>query len=322
MRIGTVSLVKAPLGQVLEWVAYHRSVGVDEMHIFFDDPTDPALAALGGQRGVVTYACDEEFWARHLGPGVPAPAVLPDRQYVVVNSVLNDPEIGLDWLAHVDADELIWAPGNVRAALERECREGVDHLQLPPMEAVPPRLNVKDPFRDTTLFKRERPDRVLWARRMGVRHPFRGKHLLRGHRKGKAIVRPGAVPRIRAHGPPPAELASGGFVSRPAKDLWILHFDSGSYADWRRKWENRATYADRLSQSRRRQTQRYDRIASRGGGRRRRRAMRRLYRREYMLSARDARILRALGMVRRIRLEAALFDFPGAVAPSAGARNS
>ncbi len=304
MKVVTASLVRAPLARLQEWVAYHRNSGIDHMYLFFDDPTDPAAAILERQPGVTCYRCDDDFWRQHPFPGSTEPArLVPDKQAAVLAYLLRDAGLTADWLAHIDTDELIWAPGGVRGALERELGPAIDHLQLPPLEAVPPRPGMTDPFREVHLFKEHLPRRYATARRLGVRRPFRGKVYLRGHRRGKAIVRVGAVRTMRVHGPPPSQ---GAVRSAAAPSLRVLHFDAGGFRDWLAKWENREGYGGRLAPARRKQTVRFER-ADRGRGRRRRRRLRRLYRREYMLTERDARVLRALGLVRVINLDPSLF---------------
>lgn len=323
MRVATATLTRAPLHRLTEWVAYHLAVGVDEIHLFFDDPQDPALDALAGDPRVFCHRCDERFWREHLPPGGSGAATLvPDRQAALLAHLLREVLPGrsgpdrVDWLTHLDTDELMWAPQGVRAALEQELRDELDHLQLPPLEAVPPRMRMTDAFREVRLFKEHRKERYGVARRLGVTRPFRGRVFLRGHRKGKPIVRVGRVETMRVHGPGPTETQRLHLVTATARELRILHFDAGSFAEWRRKWEHRAAFGDRLSAARVRQTRRFERAAR---GPRRLRRLRRLYRREYMLTPRDARILRALGLVHRIELDAALFD---PVAPRTQSRPS
>lgn len=312
MRLATATLSNAPSDRVLEWVSYHLAVGVDEIHLFFDDPQDPAADLLASDPRVHCYRCDAAFWRRHPVPGGGAAAALvQDKQAAMLAYLLRQVLVdrsesqAVDWLAHLDTDELMWAPHGVRRALERELRGDIDHVQLPPLEAVPPRLRMTDAFREVSLFKVHRKQRYAWAQRLGVTRPFRGDVFLRGHRKGKPIVRVGRVHTMRVHGPSPGEAERCRLVSATARELRILHYDSGSFAEWQAKWQHRAGFGDRMSAARIRQTRRFERAAQ---GPHRRRRLRRLYRREYMLTPWDTRVLRALGLVRRIEVDHSLFD--------------
>ena len=310
MRIATASLVKSPIDRLTEWVAYHLNVGIDEMHLFFDDPDDPGIAALRDHPRVHCYPCDEAFWSARPVPGATQPpVVVEDKQHAALYFLMNGPELRADWLAHIDSDELIWAPGDVRAALERECGRAGVHLQLPPLEAVPPDLKMTDAFREVHLFKEQHANRVDLAKRLGARAPFRGGVYLRGHRKGKALVRVGAFTSMRAHGPTPSQLRAAEVRTTVSRKVRILHYDAGTFAEWRAKWGNRSAYRGG-SRARRRQTERFDRIVARPRKRRRERGLRRLYRREYMLTGRDARILRAVGLLHRIEVDPDLFTMP------------
>ncbi|MEI2716543.1 MAG: glycosyltransferase family 2 protein [Candidatus Nanopelagicales bacterium] len=316
MRIGTASLVRAPVEILTEWVAYHLNIGIDRMVIYFDDPEDPAIAALAGQPRVQAIPCDDNLWRESLRPGVTRlPELVPEKQHAIMWHLMNVmAPADLDWVAHIDSDELIWAPGDVRSALEQELVAGVSHVQMMPMEAVPPRLDSVDPFREFTLFKENRTDRIALAQRLGVRSPFRRGKYFRGHTKGKALVcLDGSVPYIRIHGPPPAMLEAATFTTVVARDLRVLHYDAGTYTGWLAKWSGREDRADMVGHTtkrRRRQTERFRRESARAQRRGKDRRLRQLFRDEYMLTPRDARILRVLGLARRVELDNRLFSLP------------
>lgn len=315
MRFATASMVKAPPHMLAEWAAYHLNSGIDEMHIFFDDPNDPAIDLLSGQPAITCYRCDDQFWIDLVADmDLEVPVVVPHKQHVMLRYLLGRKDLAIDWLAHIDSDELIWAPGNLRTALERECRTGVDHVQMPPLEAVPADLDMTDPFRDIHVFKEHLTDLYPQAKERGVRAPFQGGNILRGHRRGKSLVRFGTIKNMRIHGPTPSAMASGRFTSVAATDLRILHYDAGTFADWQRKWENRAVYGDNMTRLRVQQTERYLAATAMSRPKQRERALRKLYRHEYMLKPQDEQILRELGLVRTVDVDPALFTLPPATA--------
>lgn len=308
MRFATASLVKAPPQVLVEWAAYHLNSGIDEMHIFFDDPQDPAIALLEPHPSITCYRCDAQFWRDLVEPMKrEVPDVVPEKQHIMLRYLLGRTDLNIDWLAHIDSDELIWAPGDLRTALHQQCREGLDHVQMLPLEAVPPRPQMQDPFREVTVFKEHKPKEYVEARERGVTAPFRTGKLFRGHRRGKALVRFGAIKTMRVHGPTLGTLASGRIASETADDLWILHYDAGSFDEWFTKWQNFAVYGDHVGPMRIRQSQRFAAAAALPKRRERMKALRQLYRREYMLRPQDEKILRELGLVRTVALDPDLF---------------
>jgi hypothetical protein len=308
--VGSVTLLKAPVDQVAQWVGYHLNAGLTDMHLFFDDPADPAADALSGIPGIHTYRCDEAFWQRWSSlPDRSRPPRVPGRQVAILRKILNNPEPPLDWLVHIDSDELLWSRGHLADDLVRDLSGEAAHVQFLPLEAVPADPRMKDAFLQVRLFKDPVMDRMDWARRLGVEAPFRGKRFLRGHVKGKPAVRlDGSVRQMRIHGPTDQARQKHPFESSTSERIRVLHYDAGSFDDWRRKWLERLAHpVGAMSPARHRQESRFERAAASGNDRR----LMRLYQREYMLSPRDARILRVLGMVRKIEIPASAFALPG-----------
>ena len=309
MRIATASLVRAPLDKLIEWVAYHLNVGIDDMHLFFDDPDDPALAVFTGHPQVHCYRCDDQFWADHPAPGLTTPpSIVPDKQAALLAHLLQQDDPGWDWLAHIDSDELIWAPGDLRRALERELSAGVDHVQLPPLEAVVPRLRMKDAFREVTLFKEHRKERYMIARLLGVRRPFKKGVYLRGHRQGKADRARAAPSRpcgCTARRPRPCGPQGEPHKCRATSGCSITTQAVSPSGSTSGTTERPMPAGSRGPVGARPTGSGASRGPAPGRGRRR---LKRLYRREYMLTAREARVLRSLGLLHKITLDQRLFE--------------
>lgn len=308
MRVATATLVNAPLPRLLQFVAYHLNAGIDEMHLFFDNPQDPGYDALHAHPRVHCYRCDDEFWRATQAPLAQLPpTAVTKKQRALLWWVMHRVRPDADYLASIDQDELIWAKQGIRAALRRELVPGVRHLQLKPWEGVPPRLHMADPFAEITLFKEQRKELVPRAKRLGTKAPFRGRRLLRGHLRGKPIVTlDGSVPDIWVHGPSFRDARRWNVTMVKSTHLCVLHFDAGSFEQWRAKWDQRIDdpqVHDRPSRARRRQAVRYERARAED-------RLRRLYRREYMLSRRDATVLRGVGLVHKVVLDPRLFVLP------------
>lgn len=306
VRVGTVTLLRAPLERTLSWVAYHLNSGIDEMHLFFDDPADPAFEQLQGHPGVHPHRCDDRFWA-DWGQVRRRPSV-PARQMSILRRLLRKPPAGLDWLVHIDSDELLWAERGLRSGLERALAVPAPHVQFLPMEAIPPEPHMSDPFRQVRLFKQLSPDREEWARRLGARAAFRGHRFFRSHVKGKPAVRlDGSITSMRIHGPAEMYRRKQPFDSVVSDAVRVLHYDACSFAEWQDKWSDRLDDPiGSMTRARRRQQRRFRRASRRADPGR----LQELYRREYMLSHWEAGVLRTLGMVRKVTVPAGLFELP------------
>ena len=234
--------------------------------------------------------------------------------------LLRQPPTDLDWVIHIDTDELLWAPGDLIKALRSDLTDDRVHVQFLPLEAVPPHLHMSDPFREVTSFKDGTVERAALAKKLRADSSFRGPHdrFLRGHTKGKPAVQLGnAARRMGAHGPSRRHRRRKGIVTVYSRRIRILHYDAGTMAAWQEKFEARMHQTRGMSRQRRRQVQRFARALQS----RKPKRLERLYRREYMLNDWDARVLRALGMVRTIRIPSAMFELPApatAVEPQVG----
>lgn len=99
---GLVATVKASEEKVLAWVAHHLSIGAGHLWVYFDDPSDPAHAALQGHPRITATLCDAGYWAdktRHHQH--------QNRQSRNARDAYL--QARTDWLGHIDVDEFIQA---------------------------------------------------------------------------------------------------------------------------------------------------------------------------------------------------------------------
>ncbi|NDW53929.1 glycosyltransferase family 2 protein [Aliiroseovarius sp. PrR006] len=123
-----VSTVREPLPLVLAFACHHLSLGAQTVHLFFDDPDDPAAPILAAIPGVEVTLCDAAHWnAFELGK---RPAWQTRRQTLNANLVAQRQQT--DWLLHADADEFLWAPDGIEADLSR----ADTWLHIPNLERV------------------------------------------------------------------------------------------------------------------------------------------------------------------------------------------
>jgi len=191
-RFETVAIASTTVGsgeKLRQWLTYHRKIGVTHFYLFCEHSradfeklaaelagaTDVRLiprwskAQYKGERPSAKY-CDcvaccqralDEWW---LGGwlGKPCNAELFVRQSLnledVVPLALRD---GVDWIAHVDNDELLY-PGFGSGASQRvhigmvldDVNQHVDTVVFPNWEGAPESDRVTEPFKEVTLFKK------------------------------------------------------------------------------------------------------------------------------------------------------------------------
>lgn len=276
------------MGALRTWVDYHRRTGIGRFILFFDDPDDPAAAVLGTEEDVTAVRCDDRYWSRVEGG---RPHHVPPRQLVnLERAMAMARETGIDWFAHIDADELI-RPLAPLAGLLARCE--ADVLKLALREAAPERLDYDSIF-DARLFKKA-PTRgqALSAVLRGCLGAFRYGEYFRGHTESKMLVRvAGGVTRMGVHKP---REWRGTLRLEHSSGIQLLHLDGIGFEDWDAKWAARIGGPHGMRPARRRQLAAYERAAAKG-----REARVELYRKAQMIAPREQRILTQLGLLERI----------------------
>ena len=297
-KIAIVSTLRAPLRQTLSFVRYHLHIGIDALFLFFDDPEDPALEILASCSQVTATACSPAYWRRLGHDAVPG---IDERQDVNANvGMIMAIQHSCQWLLHIDCDELV-----------RPCREmhevlggsSADILRLSLLEAVPQAEECENVF-SPVLFKKmisaRQKKMALLLRCHGTF--FEGSYF-RGHTASKTAVRLGpGITRMGIHAPVTRE----GVVRKATDQLSLLHFGCIGFAEWMRKWERRidgSAVCNGIAKSRSKQFEYY--LEARGAGEL---ALRKAYRRLYLLSRYQRFVLRLLGMTTTIRLDQRLFE--------------
>ena len=258
-------------GSALEsFVRHHLAFGFGLLYLFFDDPLDHGLAwarAAGDSRVVVTERGPdlEAAWRRCAQYGYYAPHIEREvmaRQClnveVAVQRALAD---NVDWLLHIDADELFHAPGqDAPTHFGFLSSAGVERAVYPNLEAVPETEDIDDCFREVTLFKTNRNllpgGRLDPAQERLVREVAQwpaGGFNFYSNGKSAARVRPGLVPdgvhRFHKTRFPRADqwhIAAGPpAVERVIADARILHYACCGFDAFHQKYRILGRFDDR-----------------------------------------------------------------------------
>jgi hypothetical protein len=238
------------------FVAYHVACGFDRLFLFFDDPGDPDFVRFSAHPGVTAVACNAALKQQWMGlPEYEALSPFITSE-VMVRQALNAAlamawarQEGLGWLLHIDIDELFILPRQSVAQHFAVCDDRApDAIRYMNFEALPERIDIKDPFREVDLFKiptalNPGPDfsEGLDLLRETPQLPKRRFHL---YSNGKSAV--------RLTSPDMRPMGVHGFVHRtaPAPSLvseegFILHYPNCGFEAFCRKYEMLGRFADK-----------------------------------------------------------------------------
>lgn len=175
-----VATVKEDIGTIKAFISHYKTLGASVIHLFFDDPDDPAADLAGTVPGVVVTRCDDRFWR-----GARPPTHQARQKH---NANLAYRRCGSDWLIHLDADELLYAQRPFAVLLG-----GLDPAQRA-ARVVPAEAMVAPRKDGISFFRLPLPDTAR-GRRIGERvygdiNRFL-EHGFLSHTAGKCFVRTG-----------------------------------------------------------------------------------------------------------------------------------
>ncbi len=214
-----VSTVREPLPLVLAFACHHLSLGAQTVHLFFDDPDDPATPILATIPGVEVTLCDAAHWrAFDLDK---RPAWQTRRQTLNANLVAQRRQT--DWLLHIDADEFLWAPDGIQADLSR----AETWLHIPNLERV--WIAPEDGIFDGA-FRAPGLTRLARKQVYGASYAYLQSGVS-GHASGKAMARLSERKFIAIHA---VKEKFRGEVSpgKTTAQARILHFDGMTARHW------------------------------------------------------------------------------------------
>jgi hypothetical protein len=223
-----VMTAREPRALVEANVRWHLGTGAAAVHLYLDDPADPAAAALSEIAGCHVTLCDAGHW-RALRPRRGAPDSQMRRQSL--NAAHAQAHCTADWLVHLDADEMLWQDRPLGPELAVVAELGAE-LRFPVLERVLPAGAPQAGLFDG-VFRRASPgDAAMQA----VIHGPLAPHLRAGmfsHGSGKCAVPVGRGFRQMVH---ESYLEEDG--TRRRAPAWqstttrLLHFDGVTPLHW------------------------------------------------------------------------------------------
>jgi hypothetical protein len=158
---GIVTTLRHAGGLIDSFIAWHLHYGFARLFLFFDDPADPDLPRLAAHPAITAIPHDAALRRAWMPlPEYPHYADFIDRE-VMARQVLNAAlamdlarRRGLEWLLHIDADELFFSPEQSCAEYFRWAdRQKANTIKYVNYEAVPEKIAIQDAFREVDLFK-------------------------------------------------------------------------------------------------------------------------------------------------------------------------
>jgi hypothetical protein len=220
--ICTVSTVKDSPDNVALFVERNLAAGVDHMFVFLDDVQPEVEEMLASNPFVTPVAAYGPYWGSWRPPG------LNTRQTINANlaRVLLAPLGWAQWLFHIDCDE------SLDIDKHHLVSQGPDigSVQLQVLEGVStPDGSARD------LFKRKlaAPELAL-LRLLDVIERADNTSLFNGYVTGKPGIRPSLDRQLHIH--KAKDLDAEELDSYRHPTLRVLHFDSVSLEEFRRKW--------------------------------------------------------------------------------------
>ncbi|SDY47340.1 hypothetical protein SAMN05421644_1772 [Allochromatium warmingii] len=264
MAIAIAALVSQEPDLLRLFAAYHLTLGIDKIFLYFDYPLQTLKLANSLPNSVECIPCSPQFW---LAQQTKRPELLTGRIIAIrKDAIARARLLGIDALAFIDSDEFLYSdaffPDIITAHLK--C---FDAVCLLPCEAVHDTESLSGlPF-SQRYFKVLPP--------LGSAHPVEtlypqlgveiSKDGFMGHRQGKSIISTDArIPGLdRNHRP---TLANGQPPSI-VDDAILLHFDGIDFRSWQNKWRKRLAgngKKERLTPQRHRQIEQIEQAIAKG----------------------------------------------------------
>ncbi|XP_010673146.1 glycosyltransferase-like At2g41451 [Beta vulgaris subsp. vulgaris] len=175
-KICITSTTSAGLEDILPWIFYHRVVGISNFFLFVEGKaaTPSVSEVLESIPGVKTIPRTREFEEQQARSRIwnetwlsnafhrPCNAALFVKQTLnMETAIVMAREAGMEWILHLDTDELLH-PAGTREYSVRELfnkvPSDVDLVVFLNYEAAVERDNIREPFSEVSLFKRNLAD--------------------------------------------------------------------------------------------------------------------------------------------------------------------
>lgn len=159
-KVCIVTTVRDPGNTIESFIRYHLAIGISHLFIFFDNPQDTAIDLVKKFPQVSAILCDDRLQEQQKENKLYGPMMDHVTNEVMARQILNAEtalqlalEMGMNWLIHIDSDELFYTQESVSEHFD--CIPySVGQVSYRNFEGVPETFEIKDFFKEVTLFKK------------------------------------------------------------------------------------------------------------------------------------------------------------------------
>lgn len=297
-QIALASTVRAGYEEMVFFISYYQSIGVDLIILFLDDPNDKNAGRLQEKfDDLILVVCDDAYW-RSAVPG--KPKSIEERQTININRALAiSRERNTEWLINVDLDELVFSHLDIKKALAKYDEPEIDAVRFDVYEAVAEKLYYRHIFEPSLFRKNPSPKRLKIASLLGCRGVLFQNEYFRGHLASKLAIKVNSqIKEIKIHN---IVMEEGEPNIKKVNDIKLLHFDCIGIDNWRQKWERRIDGSGRAAEMRgNRQAQMEYYIEAKEAGSD---TLQKAYLNMYGIPKYQQLVLMILGLLERIRIK-------------------
>lgn len=164
-KVAIVTTLKQADKVLKTFLEHHFSIGFDHIFLFFDDPEDLSIRESQNHPNVTVYRNDAQLQALWKGTNVYRlrkdflpflTSEVMSRQVLNVAVAIQEClRLGIDWLLHIDIDELFYSPSlSVKEHYLDLTAKRVDMVRYLNHEAIPEKTDIENYFKEVTLFKK------------------------------------------------------------------------------------------------------------------------------------------------------------------------
>ncbi len=216
--IAIVCTVRNPSPSFTTWIHHHSQL-VDRLYICLDGPTEVASTPIKTDPAISIFigAHKSEF----SGPS----GVMQRQCKNVMHALTQCVDDGIDWLIHIDSDELIYSPEQSLKSYFSQIDLAISCVRFINHEVVNT-YTAEDPFKELKVFKKNQLFVMAEEESQVMEYPF-----FFGYMNGKSAVR--VEQCIGPSGVHAFEVRNGEVVLE--QEICILHYLSATYNDWLKK---------------------------------------------------------------------------------------
>lgn len=218
---GIVSTIKAPLDEIERFAAHHLDIGAHRLFLYLDDATAAEADYLNRHPKLRVTLTDAAHWAKRG----PRPAKHQARQTANANHAYGRAR-DVDWLAHIDVDELLWPRVPLAQTLADLPPQTLCARARPQEALMPDENSAEKSAPGITHFKSFALPRAARDSETAAIYPTYGRLLNAGflsHVAGKMIYRTGANITVKIHNVFQDEVMNPGEVELTTCPLLHLH---------------------------------------------------------------------------------------------------